>query len=97
MNVSIDPLFGHEAEFRAERRVYEPTGMTKQELFDWYMEQPAAFRRSQRKRIASLGAQLLCEAIEEAAVLVAAPVPASRASVARLNRGAIELVNAIGA
>lgn len=60
-------LQDHFADVRAENKVIEPQGMTRDELLEWYMEQPLPFRRRHRARIVDLSTGLLVGAILSAA------------------------------
>lgn len=50
-------------EEKALIRIHEPTGMSRDELLQWYLEQPTPFRRVHRARIMDLSTRLLADAI----------------------------------
>jgi hypothetical protein len=61
MNYSVLEI--DHSEERARHKVIEPQHMTKDEVLQWYMEQPRPFRRRHIARIKELSQVLMAEAI----------------------------------
>lgn len=62
--LDIDFYNYHDRTITETQRVHEPVGMVRDELIQWYMEQPKTFRTRNSRRIADLCMQSTLEEAE---------------------------------